>query len=67
MSKKHFVLLANSLAQTRPERLTLTSKTTESEAWEQWVRTTQEIADVLRRTNERFDRTKFLVACGCPL
>lgn len=58
MSKKHFIKLAEALKQTRPERIGLENK------WHQWCLMVRAVADVCASTNERFDRGRFLAACG---
>ena len=56
MTSKHFRALAAELAATRPAGGT--------ERRMQWEHDTLAIADVCRASNPRFDRGRFLAACG---
>ena len=62
MTRKHFVMLAAALAQSKPPRGrdplgTLLADT-------QHARDCTAVADVLAQDNPRFDRARFLKACG---
>lgn len=70
MTRKDFVLIAAALLNdaahlNRDERTSYQSMTDwEKGAYDQWNTQCLAIADVLRRTNERFDHGRFLTACG---
>jgi len=58
MTRKHYVAIAGVLKSTRP-----------AEHWdankrEQWTLDVRAIADVLAQDNARFDRARFIKACG---
>ena len=60
MTRKDYVLIAAALAaagQTYSARLI-------AEARDQWVEDCHALADALARDNARFDRERFLTACG---
>lgn len=61
MTKKHFVALAASLASTKPD-----ANVDAPEHYAQWLFDARAIADVCASTNARFDRARFLAACGVP-
>jgi len=56
MSKKHFVALAKGLKEVRPNAA--------NESHEQWQRDCIMVAIVCEDANPRFDRARFLRACG---
>lgn len=67
MSKKHFIQLAAALRASRPT----TNKPhfadltpCESMNLAGWRMTVRSVADVCAQTNPRFDRARFLAACG---
>jgi len=55
MSKKHFKEFAETLKHARPDH---------PEALKTWKRITEDIARDCRQFNPRFDRERFLDACG---
>ncbi len=59
MSKKHFQKLADALKGCMPIP-------ENSDPMTAWRVTVQAVADVCASTNERFDRARFLAACGLP-
>jgi hypothetical protein len=59
MSRKDYVLLADALAYRRPEVSWLNKAV-------QWRHDVDAIATALGRDNPRFDRTRFIKACGEP-
>jgi hypothetical protein len=61
MTRKDYVLLAEALSGTRPR-----DRGTDVAAWmaAQWRADLNAVADALARDNYRFDRTRFLMACG---
>ena len=56
MTRKDFRLIADALRRTRPIGF--------DSAFTQWRYDVIKIADDLQKANVRFDRTKFLEACG---
>jgi hypothetical protein len=56
MSKQHFEALAEALRSARPPNPGLMRLA--------WVETCRSVADVCARFNGRFDRARFLRACG---
>ncbi len=64
MTKKDYIHLAEVLKRERPEKLTETSAVTVSDAFMQWARDVQAIADALQADNGAFTRDRFLAACG---
>lgn len=56
MSRKHYELIASALAGRKPEA--------GSAKWGQWAYDCMALADVFVRDNVRFDRARFLEACG---
>jgi hypothetical protein len=62
MTRKDYELIASAL---RSSRLHLPSNDErQAGAKDQWETTVEEVADDLERENPRFDRNKFLTACG---
>ena len=56
MTRKHFILIAQTFAYTRPEKL--------GARREQWTTDVEAMAYTLSTTNPRFDRERFFTACG---
>lgn len=68
MTRKHFNAIAASLARTRPDP-TVVASTPEAVArymgrYFQWLEDCEHIADACQMENVRFDRARFLEACG---
>lgn len=63
MTRKDYELIARAL---RSSRLHLPAMDPQYRvgAKDQWETTVEEVADELERENPRFDRNKFLIACG---
>jgi hypothetical protein len=57
MTKKDFQLIASALRESFPERGS-------EHPTQQWERTVHTIASALSESNPRFDRARFLSACG---
>ena len=55
MTRKDYIALAQALTVTRRDR---------KQSEETWREAVQNIADVLQADNGRFNRRRFLVACG---
>ena len=53
MTKIHYELFAEALRMARPEK-----------DRREWIRMLNSIATTCERDNPRFDRTRFLIACG---
>ncbi len=75
MTRKDYVALAAALAQTRPTEEDYTRHSavgnntmfdgiSHGAALVAWTTTRDSIADTLRADNPRFDRSRFLTACG---
>lgn len=61
MTRKHFARLADELKAVKPEHsLTATGQAHHG----QWCACVYAVADALKGTNDRFDRERFLRACG---
>lgn len=60
MTKKHFELIASTLRHLAPPRELPSSP----RAYEQWRATVESFADMCAASNPRFNRTRFLAACG---
>jgi hypothetical protein len=60
MTKKDFILIANVLADKRPNLDVDHGPAT----FEQWADTVVAMGNALRSTNPRFDRGRFFEACG---
>lgn len=60
MTKKHFRLIAENFLQTKP----IYDKYN-PEVYYQWENDVEHMADVCDYFNSRFNRAKFLEACGC--
>ena len=58
MTRKHFIALARALNDARPIMHDGT------DYYKGWFRCVNAIADVCAQTNARFDRARFLAACG---
>lgn len=58
MTKKHFQVLAANLR-------TLSTLLHTSQQREVWRKCVENVADTCAESNPRFDRTRFLYACGC--
>ena len=58
MTRQHYTLLAQVMADTRPVMIT------KSPSAAQWEKTVFKLADELQATNTRFDRMKFIDACN---
>lgn len=58
MTRKHYVMLAAALARSKPERFHAGAEDA------QWRWDCRVIAEALAADNERFDRERFLKACG---
>lgn len=56
MTKKHFILIADALAASRP--------TVHDDRFAQWTIDVERIADACQIANARFDRDAFLTACA---
>lgn len=63
MSKKHFIALAKALLDSAPATV---GNGGQWEQWAQWARDVTAVAGVLGDSNPRFNRAKFLAACGMP-
>lgn len=59
MTRKDYILLANALASAKPEYVP-----TASPFNEQWRDDCEAVADALAADNARFERERFLKACG---
>ena len=57
MTKKVFELVAKVLRLERPNK-------SEGSNW-QWINVVRTFADKFEEENERFDRARFVAACGC--
>lgn len=78
MTRKDYVALAAALNTTRPLNMVTADQWTAEGATglaaaagaydlgrtSQWVNTVQEVADMLAADNPRFDRNRFIAACG---
>jgi hypothetical protein len=64
MSRKHFQLLADHLALSQPERVDGESEDHFYGRIGQWNNDVAVIADACALANERFDRRRFIAACG---
>jgi hypothetical protein len=62
MTRKHYQAMAESLRFAHPSKHMDAS--TYGRAVEQWMRDVQSVADVFAADNSRFDRSRFLSACG---
>ena len=62
MTKKHFVALAAALKEARLFDAAETARSIEADT--QWERTIEGIAAVCADFSPRFDRARFLAACG---
>jgi hypothetical protein len=58
MTRKHFELVAQAFATTKPPYQ-------EPERETQWLLDIRLVADVLQASNPLFNRSKFLKACSC--
>lgn len=58
MTRKDYILLVDALREAHPHMVH------QSEEREQWQVDCESIADALARDNPRFDRARFLTACG---
>ena len=65
MSKKHFIALAQALANSRPYRVLNTVLATDGQVAHfcQWQRDVQAIAEVCESSNPHFDWHRFIDAC----
>jgi hypothetical protein len=57
MSRRDYIAIAAALAVVRPESAA-------PDAWAQWHADCNTVANVLAAGNARFDRARFLAACG---
>lgn len=69
MTKKDYELIAGALSIAKPAEHNYPSEITDIDTYRagrrhQWVNTCKTMADVLETTNTRFDRSKFITACG---
>ena len=66
MTRKHFITLAKALKCTRPQRYygVVPPDDTYEVRLRIWRKCNEAVADVCQSTNTRFDRDKFLAACG---
>lgn len=67
MTRKYFEMLAAALKSTNPALTAsgeLDYETACAAATEQWFKTTRKIADACAQMNVRFDRSRFMRACG---
>lgn len=63
MTRRHFQLIADSLAAVRPDADT-GNPARDRAAHHQWTTTVLRFAYDLAQTNPRFDRDRFIHACG---
>lgn len=64
MTKKDFQLIADALARQEPVHNQLNPFTNWLNKHLQWEKDCEALADALATTNPRFDRERFLTACG---
>lgn len=65
MSKKDYILLAQALKDSKPENLLSVQTTNDMKIGiTMFLRTCENIANKLAQDNPRFNRAKFLTACG---
>lgn len=57
MTRKDYQLIAGAFNSAKPEN-------DEGPQWRQWAHTTHKVITTLAADNPRFDRAKFLEACG---
>lgn len=68
MTKKDYIKLAATFAANMPRRATEDDTNAAREfARDMWTRTVHDTADMLQRDNVRFDRRRFLKACGIDI
>jgi len=65
MTRKDYILIADTLVRIRP-LMDLGSSIVGDGAWEVWNDACEAIASALASDNPRFDRKRFLRACGIP-
>jgi hypothetical protein len=58
MTKKHFIAIAETFAATKP------LETSSDAALTQWALDVEAMASVCTEFNKKFDRVRFLTACG---
>lgn len=63
MTRKHFALIAEALRRARPAPVEQASFG-DALAFQAWQRAVSNLAGALAGTNARFDRERFLSACG---
>jgi hypothetical protein len=64
MTKKDFELLANALRVSKPTIDEAVYPLIAKVEYEQWLTSIEYIVDALRTTNPRFNKVKFMNACG---
>lgn len=69
MTRKHFEQLARNLKNTRPTPprtnvVSLWDQTVYEAQLHQWQRSVDAVASACQTSNDRFDRNRFLEACG---
>lgn len=64
MTRKDYVLIAEVLKGSRPAPYTDLENLTSRNMWSIWRTTSRNMADALASDNPRFDRARFLEACG---
>jgi hypothetical protein len=63
MTKKDYIKFAAVLADQKPDAADLQSDAYQAQR-DQWMQTTEAIADIFASENGRFDRERFYRACG---
>ena len=64
MTRKHFEAIAHELRLTKPSFVLNDKEQKYGAEYRQWRKDVDAIASVCRQLNSRFDRDRFLLACG---
>lgn len=65
MTKKDYVLIAAAMSSSKPNRMHIAASAEYKDGCENQFRLACDmLATALQRENDRFDRTRFLAACG---